>query len=854
MTMPATSTFRKITRLRRRRLWIAVGVVCVVSAVCVGIVPSLAGRFARPRVDARLAALAARMQCPITFRDLDASWQGVVRLHDIVVGPVGGEGGPVLTVGRVLVSVAPMDLLRGRLRPRHVWIEALRLHTDPAGLVALRDVVSRLRGSGGASVDVPVAGGQPAMPRIEIEDGDLELALGTGRVLSINGLEAAFVQEEGRPIDITMQLRLSLDGALPVAVSGAGSLDPEAGAALAIDAATPVDIRVPGPGESFARLSGLTLDVDSRAGMVAVALRNLRVTGVGELVGRVRPGWLANGGVFQSPDVRLTAAIGEYDDAVAGAFSRLRALEIRQGSAAVTIARDPALVLELRGLSVNLDQAGDDGRLRLVAKGMADLDGRGDTRLSLDGVLDHAGVLESADLSLRGPLPVQVASRLHPRLLQWPGAQVDLEATVRREGTAYSGTANLAAEGLTYFWTRICLVPVTDLAFDAKLAFALDLDAGTIHLTADPLRVGRAWANVDVDVEGLGAKPRIDAQVRVPSQSCEAVAAAIPRVLIPRLEGALFDGQMDLALDASVDLSRLGPKGEPLARFKASGDLESCRAVTLGPLIRLKDLEKGRFVHVVREADLAAPLYLGPATSSYVPLEEIPDFVYQAALATEDMGFFKHQGFMPNLIRRALSMNVQYGWFVYGGSTISQQLVKNLYLSREKTLARKLEEAIIVWQMERLLPKERILELYLNCIEYGKHIYGIRAAANAYFNKAVSELTPLDAAFIMATKPKPRYAWTIYEKGEFTQWWVDRMQGILQRLWEKMEVIDQRTFLSAAPYLPLFWYPTPGAYRRPYTDPSVVVPQGMPADLPRDDAPPAEGQVEARAVGRIEAQ
>ena len=200
------------------------------------------------------------------------------------------------------------------------------------------------------------------------------------------------------------------------------------------------------------------------------------------------------------------------------------------------------------------------------------------------------------------------------------------------------------------------------------------------------------------------------------------------------------------------------------------------------------------------------------------------------------MGFFRHKGFQPNLVKRAMSMNIQRGWFVYGGSTITQQLVKNLYLSREKTLGRKLEEAIIVWQMEQSLEKEKILELYLNCIEFGEHVYGIRAAAKAYFNKEVRELTPLEGAFIMATKPKPRYAWSIYKKGEFNQWWVNRMEGILKRMWQEMDVIDERTFYLAAPYLPLFWYPETGEYKRPYTAPSVVVPQGMPADLaPVDD-------------------
>jgi hypothetical protein len=214
--------------------------------------------------------------------------------------------------------------------------------------------------------------------------------------------------------------------------------------------------------------------------------------------------------------------------------------------------------------------------------------------------------------------------------------------------------------------------------------------------------------------------------------------------------------------------------------------------------------------------------------------------VAQEALATEDMGFYKHKGFKIGLMRRALGMNLDKGWYVYGGSTISQQLVKNLYLSREKTLARKLEEAVIVWAMERTIDKDRILELYLNCIEFGKHIFGIKAAAEAYFNKEPKDLTALEGAFLMATKPSPRYAWTVYKKRSFNEWWVLRMDGILKRLWVEMSVIDEDAYTSDAPYLPTFWYPEDGVYARPAVGSSTAAPPGMPTELPKDPKlPPA---------------
>jgi membrane peptidoglycan carboxypeptidase len=149
------------------------------------------------------------------------------------------------------------------------------------------------------------------------------------------------------------------------------------------------------------------------------------------------------------------------------------------------------------------------------------------------------------------------------------------------------------------------------------------------------------------------------------------------------------------------------------------------------------------------------------------------------AIATEDHSFFKHDGFRPSLIRRAVIMNLEGGRYVYGGSTITQQLVKNLFLSREKTLTRKLEEAIIVWMVENAVSKKRILELYLNCIEYGPKLYGLENAARAYFGKHVEELNPLDGAFLMGLKPYPWAGWKQFERGYVKPWWHRRLKKIL---------------------------------------------------------------------------
>jgi hypothetical protein len=121
----------------------------------------------------------------------------------------------------------------------------------------------------------------------------------------------------------------------------------------------------------------------------------------------------------------------------------------------------------------------------------------------------------------------------------------------------------------------------------------------------------------------------------------------------------------------------------------------------------------------------------------------------------EDASFFRHQDSRPRRSAGACG-EPGAGGFVLGASTLSQQLAKNLFLSRAKTQARKIQEALLTWQLEKTLTKERILELYLNIIEWGPEVFGLREAAGHYFGKRPEELTPMETALLVAMIPGPR--------------------------------------------------------------------------------------------------
>ncbi|HVN71083.1 MAG TPA: monofunctional biosynthetic peptidoglycan transglycosylase [Desulfomonilia bacterium] len=143
-------------------------------------------------------------------------------------------------------------------------------------------------------------------------------------------------------------------------------------------------------------------------------------------------------------------------------------------------------------------------------------------------------------------------------------------------------------------------------------------------------------------------------------------------------------------------------------------------------------------------------------TQKWVTLRRISPYLIKAVIIAEDDKFWRHEGFDFEAMQQALEKDIEKRQFKAGGSTISQQLAKNLYLSPSKNPIRKIKEAIITWRMERALSKRRIVELYLNVAEWGDGIFGIEAAARHYYGKRASGLDPEEAARLAAVLPNPR--------------------------------------------------------------------------------------------------
>jgi monofunctional biosynthetic peptidoglycan transglycosylase len=141
----------------------------------------------------------------------------------------------------------------------------------------------------------------------------------------------------------------------------------------------------------------------------------------------------------------------------------------------------------------------------------------------------------------------------------------------------------------------------------------------------------------------------------------------------------------------------------------------------------------------------------------WVPYDQISRNLKRAIIASEDANFVNNPGFETDAMLQAWEHNRARGHIVRGGSTISQQLARNLFLSREQSYIRKGQELIITWMLETLLDKERIFEIYLNSIEWGNGVYGAEAAARYYYRTSAAKLTAAQSARLAVMLPRPRY-------------------------------------------------------------------------------------------------
>ncbi len=230
-------------------------------------------------------------------------------------------------------------------------------------------------------------------------------------------------------------------------------------------------------------------------------------------------------------------------------------------------------------------------------------------------------------------------------------------------------------------------------------------------------------------------------------QSCQSVLDSVPENVLPLLEDLKLEG--DFAIDGEArilivdDFLRLTPG---LNRMNCS--------VKHSPKILTREWL------FQRDTELPEELRQNPALRAVkmgkpIPRSQIPDDFFKAVVSAEDARFWRHEGILVDSLLNAVQQNLKAGRSKFGGSTITMQLAKNLYLDRDKVISRKLQEMALAWVLEQNLTKAEILELYANAIEFGPNTYGIQKAARLYFNKAASEMNTAESLFLASILPNP---------------------------------------------------------------------------------------------------
>jgi hypothetical protein len=347
-----------------------------------------------------------------------------------------------------------------------------------------------------------------------------------------------------------------------------------------------------------------------------------------------------------------------------------------------------------------------------------------------------------------GDLAVVGLSLQHDGLAPVPIENLSLGLILR--GTAYPGRRRLELERVE--------ARVRDLS--ARVVGSIELPVGVVKFPAGS-KIGK-----------LGVVPKIDLALVVPKISCAKLLASIPEALTPKLQGFVLKGTFEAVVGTKIDFSDLDALD---LRGKVGIDgckvLQAPEAVTAlqGPesVVVTVDVPPPPGVQAapLLTAGETMDIVVGPDNPDFTPYDQISPFLVNSIMTTEDNGFFKHRGWVTSEFKAALKRNLARGGFRLGASSITMQMVKNVLLSQEKTLSRKLQELFLVWYIEQKLPKERILELYFNAIEFGPRIYGIGAASRHYFGKKPSELNPLEAAFFSSILPSPKRRYIQYCHG-----------------------------------------------------------------------------------------
>lgn len=412
-----------------------------------------------------------------------------------------------------------------------------------------------------------------------------------------------------------------------------------------------------------------------------------------------------------------------------------------------------------------------EGRF-LPDRGKLTASGRYDRRT---GRLSSHAELHDAWVGLLIPEIVPVQHREAARF----SGKVDLT----REAGVSDVTAEGTLAGVTVYHPRIAPEPLRDLGATFELTARHNAEAGLLDVPSLKFTHGRltATATARVKQDPVTGKLQVGADLNVPTLPCADAVAAFPPALVPNLRQLKLGGEVDGRLRVFVDFAKLATED---ATLTGKINLDRCRVLAAPPHLRAQRLLHDFSFTQQEPGGQRTTVEVAEDNEWTRPLDEISPHMVSAVLTTEDGAFWRHHGFITSEFATALSQNLRARKFKFGASSITMQIVKNVYFERKKTLSRKLEELFFTWYVEQVVPKKRLMEVYLNIIELGPELYGVPRAAQHFFNKNPADLTARESIFLASLLPSPKRRYAFYCNQTVPDHWnraLDRLLAIMRR-------------------------------------------------------------------------
>ena len=340
-------------------------------------------------------------------------------------------------------------------------------------------------------------------------------------------------------------------------------------------------------------------------------------------------------------------------------------------------------------------------------------------------------------------------------------------------GDALTFDGQLTLKGISVKQPRLAAEPLRgiDLAISAR---GLLNDAGLLRVDDAQLDMGALHVRTHGTLEETKDHFGLALAVDVAPAACQALLDSTPQGLLPTVRSArmtgIFGGTSRVVFDTrSIDKLVLDYQID-----------DRCRMVEV-PRELSRERFSSSFTYRTYHPDgTPSDTTTGPTTSSWTDLDGISPFMMAAVLTTEDGAFYKHHGFNHNAIKSSVAANLKARRFVRGASTITMQLAKNLFLSRQKTLSRKIEEVILTDYLEQAFRKDDMMELYLNVVEFGPDVYGVTRAAEHYFGRKPEELNLPECFFLASLMPSPVRYGRQRDKGQVSEGWTHHLQTLME--------------------------------------------------------------------------